>query len=448
LALDGTRLEAVLSRRANGSLTVLKRTTASLALNPLTGSPELVGQEIRNHLDQAGIREKHCVLCLPLSWTLTAQTTVPEIPDPDVADFLALEAERAFPYSPESLLLATSRCRGLSPGHLATLAAIPRNHLIQLESVLKAAQLKPLSFSLGVTSLLDAASDASSGTVALALGENAVDVLVACHGGIAALRSLDEAVETEGVQKRLNADQLARELRVTLGQLPPDLRGILHTVRVYGSTDAAQRLVQDLIPRLASLGLQVELVRTYAPDEFRSRPPADTQVSPALSLAARHVTGVPCRFEFLPPKTSAWQQLTARLGNKVRLVGDDLFVTNSARLERGIELGAANSVLIKVNQIGTLSQTLATMRLALEAGYWPVVSARSGETEDATIADLAVATGAGQIKIGSVARSERLAKYNQLLRLEERLGSKGAWLGGQVFSSIGVGANQRGRVQG
>lgn len=117
-----------------------------------------------------------------------------------------------------------------------------------------------------------------------------------------------------------------------------------------------------------------------------------------------------------------WKQLTTRLGSQIQLIGDDLFVTNVARLRRGIEAGAANSVLVKVNQIGTLTETFETLRLALDSGYRAVISARSGETEDSTIADLAVATGAGQIKIGSVARSERLAKYNQLLRLEERLG--------------------------
>jgi len=116
-----------------------------------------------------------------------------------------------------------------------------------------------------------------------------------------------------------------------------------------------------------------------------------------------------------------WQHLTARLGRRVQLVGDDLFTTNLERIQRGIELGAANSVLIKLNQIGTLSETLQAIRLARGAGYGYVVSARSGETEDTTIADLAVATAAGAIKIGSVARSERLAKYNQLLRLAEQL---------------------------
>jgi enolase len=118
---------------------------------------------------------------------------------------------------------------------------------------------------------------------------------------------------------------------------------------------------------------------------------------------------------------SGWQQITARLGNTVRLVGDDLFTTNVERLRRGVELGAANSILIKVNQIGTVTETLEAISVARQVGYEYVVSARSGETEDTTIADLAVATAAGVIKIGSVARSERLAKYNQLLRISEEL---------------------------
>jgi enolase len=117
-----------------------------------------------------------------------------------------------------------------------------------------------------------------------------------------------------------------------------------------------------------------------------------------------------------------WRLLTQALGRRVQLIGDDLFVTNPDRLRRGIAEGVANSVLVKVNQIGTLTETLEVLRLARAAGYRPVISARSGETEDSTIADLAVGTGAGQIKIGSVARGERLAKYNQLLRIEEQLG--------------------------
>jgi len=129
-----------------------------------------------------------------------------------------------------------------------------------------------------------------------------------------------------------------------------------------------------------------------------------------------------------------WKELTQRLGDRVQLIGDDLFVTNKERLQRGIDSGVANSVLIKLNQIGTLTETLQAMKLALENDYWPVVSARSGETEDTTIADLVVATGAGQLKVGSVARSERLTKYNQLLRLSEC--DEFSYVGGAIFDAI------------
>jgi enolase len=129
-----------------------------------------------------------------------------------------------------------------------------------------------------------------------------------------------------------------------------------------------------------------------------------------------------------------WRILTERLGRKVQLVGDDLFVTNPDRLRRGIELGVANSILIKVNQIGTLTETLETIRMAKDAGYTNVISHRSGETEDATIADLAVAVNAGQIKTGSACRGERTAKYNQLLRIEEQLGRRAEYPGARAFS--------------
>jgi enolase len=121
---------------------------------------------------------------------------------------------------------------------------------------------------------------------------------------------------------------------------------------------------------------------------------------------------------------AGWRQLTALLGQRIQLIGDDLFVTNPDRLQRGIIEGIANSILIKLNQIGTLTETLDVIRQAQAAGYRTIISARSGETEDTTIADLAVATAAGQIKIGSVARGERLAKYNQLLRIEDELGEQ------------------------
>jgi len=128
-----------------------------------------------------------------------------------------------------------------------------------------------------------------------------------------------------------------------------------------------------------------------------------------------------------------WETLTERMGERIQLVGDDVFVTNTERLRRGIELGVANSILIKVNQIGTLTETLDAIAVARDAGYTAVMSHRSGETEDVTIADLAVATGCGQIKTGAPSRSDRVAKYNQLVRIEEALGADATFPGRSVF---------------
>ncbi len=131
-----------------------------------------------------------------------------------------------------------------------------------------------------------------------------------------------------------------------------------------------------------------------------------------------------------------WKLLTERLGSRIQLVGDDLFVTNTERLAKGIDLGIANSILIKLNQIGSLTETLETIEMAKQAGYTCVISHRSGETEDTTIADLAVAVNAGQIKTGAPARSDRVAKYNQLIRIEDELGESGSYPGLSAFYNV------------
>ena len=133
---------------------------------------------------------------------------------------------------------------------------------------------------------------------------------------------------------------------------------------------------------------------------------------------------------------SGWQELTDRLSDRILLVGDDLFVTNTQRLAQGIDLGVANSILIKVNQIGTLTETMDAIAMANRAGYTAIISHRSGETEDTTIADLAVALNAGQIKSGAPSRSDRVAKYNQLLRIEEELGPQAQYPGKAAFFNL------------
>lgn len=186
------------------------------------------------------------------------------------------------------------------------------------------------------------------------------------------------------------------------------------------------------------IGLDVASTQFYSDGSYRLAATGDEKLSSkqVVDLLADWVDRYPIisiEDGLAEEDWEGWQILTEQLGDRVQLIGDDLFVTNPSRLKQGIELGAGNSVLIKLNQIGSLSETLTTLRLAIDNGYWPVVSARSGETEDTTIADLVVATGAGQLKVGSVARSERLAKYNQLLRLAEQ---DYPYAGGTIFRSL------------
>lgn len=316
LAFDAGRLEVAVVRRSNGSLQVQKTFSVPLALNPLTADAELVGREIRNHLDQNDIRERRCVVGLPLNWALTVQTKVPDLPEADLASFLEIEAERGFPYGPETLAVCSSLYRPDGGERSATLVAVPRNHLGQLEKALKAAQLRPVSFTLGITALQSAAKESSQGVMALAIGENSVDLQLTFGGGIVALRSLDGSSEADGVQKRPYSDLVAREIRITLGQLPAEFRGALRKVRLFGRGEFAQRFAEDITVRAEAMGLKVELVKDYVADEFTSQFPAGTTVSAAVSLAARQLTVGRPRLEFLPPKTNAWLQLTTRFSSK------------------------------------------------------------------------------------------------------------------------------------
>ena len=312
LALNGHRLEAILVRRSNDSVRVQATTAASLQLNLLTDDAELVGREIRNHLDRAGIRERQCSVCIPLEWALTAHVRLPELPAEDVASFLELEAERGFPFPPESLLIASSRCKAANGAEFVTLIGVPRDHLATLQRVLKAAQLKPVSFSLGMTALQPPSASNKEGIAALGIGESSVELQVTCGGGITALRTVQGALEQDGVHKKPYVDVIARDLRITLGQLPPELLETLRRLRVFAHEEDTDRFLEELGARTKAMGLVLEHVKRYAPAELGLDAPADLTLSPACSLAVRLLSGEPAPLEFLPPKVSAWKQLTQR----------------------------------------------------------------------------------------------------------------------------------------
>src|SRR5208282_1697116 len=203
-------LEAIVLRRSNGTLRVRQSVSADLALSPLTDDPELVGREIRNHLDQAGVRERRCAVCLPLGWLLTLQTKLPELPEAERTSFLELEVERGIHGGSEALLTVHSIFRPKDGEAYATMLAVPRNNLGTLERVLRAAKLKPVTFGLGIGALQPAARDQAR-VLALAVRSNSIDLQVSGGGGIVAVRSLDEATDAQGGQKRISAELTARE---------------------------------------------------------------------------------------------------------------------------------------------------------------------------------------------------------------------------------------------
>ena len=322
LSLDGSRLDGVVLQRANGSLQIQQSFSVSLSLDPLTADAELVGREIRNHLDAAGVRERNCVVGLPLKWALTTHAEVPQMPEGDVASFLQIEAERGFPCDVATLQVSTSRCLSPSGKQHATLVGVPRNHVVLLAQALRAAKLKPLSFTLGIAALQPAAAEPLNGVLVLAIGEAHVGMQVTCGGGVAALRALEGTLELAGSRRLLHADVVAREARITLGQLPSELRDAVRRIRVFGPRDLGQQQADEMELRFEPMGLKVELAARYSPDEFGLQIPADAVVSPAFSLAAGKLAGRKSTFEFLPPRVSAWQQIATRYSSgKLRSAG-------------------------------------------------------------------------------------------------------------------------------
>ena len=233
------------------------------------------------------------------------------------------------------------------------------------------------------------------------LHERGLATAVGDEGGFAPdLAGTEPAIEAilEAAERAGHRDRVAIALDVAATELWRD--------GAYSFDGAGQRLASD------------ELIRHY--EELCDRYPIVSIEDPLAE-----------------DEWEAWHELTGRLGDRVQLVGDDLFVTNVERLERGISLGVGNAILVKVNQIGTLTETLDAIDLARRSGYAAIISHRSGETEDTTIADLAVAVNAGQIKTGAPSRTDRVAKYNQLLRIEEALGPQATFAGGEAFRRAG-----------
>ena len=322
LTLDGSRLEGVVLRRNNDSLQMQQTFSVMLTLDPLTAAPELVGREIRNHLDAVGVRERNCIVGVPLKWALTAHAEMPELSGDDAASFLQLEAERGFPCDVATLRLAESFSPLPGGKQHVIFAGIPNSHLTLLEQVLAAAKLKPVSFSLGLSALQSPSHKDSDGVLALAIGDSQVGLQITCGGGVAALRALEGAIENEAGRRILHADNVAREMRITLGQLPAELRDKVKRIRIFGPRELAQQLADEMELRFKAMGMGIEVVTAYGPNDFRAQLPVTATLSPSFSLAARRLLEQSPTFEFLPPKPTLLQTIAAKYSSgRLRTVG-------------------------------------------------------------------------------------------------------------------------------
>ena len=315
----------------------------------------------RNHLDAAGVRERHCVVCVPLKWALIVQVELPNIPEADVASFLQIEAERGFPCDVATLRLATSRWRASNQKQYATLIGIPENHLSLLQQALQGAKLKIVSFSLGIAALQPPDKDASNGMLALVIGESHIELQITSGGGVAALRALEGALETEGGRTLLHADVVTRETRITLGQLPPELRETVRRARVFGPSDLAQELAEELEARLETTGLRMESVPSYSANEFGVQLPANAPVSRAFSLAARHLTESGASFELLATRYSSSRlRMAGATAGAVALLVGFAFLIQQWQLTR---LGSRwNAMSAKVTELDVFQQQIRQYR--------------------------------------------------------------------------------------
>jgi len=322
LAFDGSRLSGVVLRCTNGSLQLLQSLSVTLTLDPLTAAPELVGREIRNHLDAAGVRERYCVVGVPLKWVLTAQTELPALSAVDAASMLQMETERGFPCDIDTLRLARSSCALKDGKQLVTMAGIPNSQLASLEQVLVAAKLRPVSFALGLQALQPPTGDKADGVLALTVGETQVGLQITSRGGVAALRGLENAIENEAGKSVLHAGLVSREARITLGQLPAEVSQAVKRIRIFGPRDLAQQLADEMELRFEPMGMTVEIVSAYRPAEFGVDLPPGASLSAAFSLAAWPLVGQFPVFEFLPPKPTLLQQLATKYSSgRLQTVG-------------------------------------------------------------------------------------------------------------------------------
>lgn len=371
LTLENGRLEASLVVRTNGSAEVRKHTSVGLSLDLMRNEPELVGHEIRNLLDEAGIRERRCVVGIPPEWLLSLHTVLPEgLSEEDSPSFFELEAERSFPTSLDHLQRGLSRHQ-TSAAQYVTQLAVANDQVGHFEAVLAAAQLRPVRLSPAIAALPGAIPSEPDGVVTVTVGDVGVAVLVAAGGGIVSLRMLNNVFESESSERRLLADVVMRELRITLSQLPADLQAQIRELRILGPGSTTDHFANEVEPRAQRLGLTVTRLTSSGGTEHGLKVKGEAPLCGALSLAVQFLCDAPPALNFLPPKPTLWQQVSRRYsGKRVAYTGATAGVIAAITLAifvfQGIRLSALrndwDAMESKVTELDELQQDIREFR--------------------------------------------------------------------------------------
>ncbi len=292
--------------RAKNAVAILRSKSATLTLDLLHPEADLVGREIKNHLEAAGIRERHCVVALPAYWVMSQHTTLPELSEEDRASLLQIEAEKGFPCDPDELQVARSPHQS-ADGSYVTQLAVRHEQLTRLSEVLKSAGLKPISFTLGIAALPGALAAAGRGCMTLVLEPRGATLLISAGGGIAAFRAFEATIESEVGENVINGPALARELRISFEQLSPALRSDVRQLSLRGDATMVSQLAGMLASWARESGLALD-TGSAAP-----RAVAEEIVEHLAERQLKQVTG---DLEFLPPRPSRWALMMARYNSR------------------------------------------------------------------------------------------------------------------------------------
>ncbi len=306
LSLGHAQFRAFQVARAKRGIEVVRSSAATLTLDLLHPETELIGREIKNHLEAGGIRERHCVVVVPASWIMTQHAKVPALAADDVDSFLQLEAEKGFPCDPSQLQIARSPHQSGEAKYVTQLA-VRHEQVSHLADALKSAGLKPLSFSLGLAALPGVIAPAGRGRITLRLEPWGATLLISIGGGIAAFRTFDATINSEAGENLINGVALAREVRITFEQVPSDLRSELRELFLTGDATMARQMSETLADWATDTGLNIVLDNPATPGV------ADQM---AEQLAIRHLEAGAPSLEFLPPRPGRWARMMARYNSK------------------------------------------------------------------------------------------------------------------------------------